>query len=373
MNSFEPGHLVSQKDFKSFIPSELNRKWRFTDPALLYQLSKADRALGQLDTFSELVDLDLYVTMHKTKEATLSSRIEGTRTHFEEVFLDVSAVSRERRDDWEEVKNYLTALEAALALSQRLPFSSRFIRAVHKPLMQGVRGERKLPGEFRSTQNWIGGSMPSNASFVPPPAHELPRLMGDLEKFANDDRDLIPGLVKTALLHYQFETIHPFLDGNGRVGRLLITTFLVERGLLRTPILYLSAYLERNRQQYYHHLSEVRTTGNLTAWLQFFLRGVEETANDGVATFREILKLERSMTERLRPLGARAARAHLAIRYLFRNPVITPLDLQPALDTTPATIYRLVTQLAELGILTPVATPTRQQYYAFNEYIHLFR
>ncbi len=373
MKDFTAGSFIRHDTYQAFMPTVINRRWTFSDPTLLEALSRADQALGRLDTFSELVDFQLYVKMHTTKEATLSSRIEGTRTNIEEALLTRPAISLERRDDWEEVNNYLAALQHALAIAEELPFSSRFIRQIHGVLMRGVRGEHKSPGEYRRSQNWIGGTSPSNARFVPPAAQHLDALMGDLENFANDDRHPLPVLLKIALIHYQFETIHPFLDGNGRLGRLLITTYLVDRKVLGSPILYLSAFLERNRQEYYLRLSAVRENNDLLGWLHFFLRGVEEVATDGVATFRAILELERQMPARLQSLRSRAANAQRIVQYLFQQPVFTSNDLEGVLDVTPATLYRLINDLEALGIIHPIPTPGRPQYYGFTEYINLFR
>jgi len=372
MDRFNAGNLVRQDTYKAFMPEIINRKWQIVDSDLLLQLSKADLALGRLDTFSELVDIELFVTMHLTKEATLSSKIEGTQTNFEEALMQESAIAKERRGDWREVRNYLDASHLAMELTKELPFSSRFIRRVHHMLMQGVRGQNKQPGQYRRSQNWIGGSSPSRAMFVPPPFQEVDRLMSDLENFANDDRNLLPDLVKAALIHYQFETIHPFLDGNGRIGRLLISSFLVERKVLGRPILYLSDFLERSRSDYYDRLSAVRERNDLKGWLMFFLEGVEKTASDGIETFRKSMALERSMPEHLRPLKGRASKAHLVVRQLFRNPIITVAEVSDLLKCTPSTGYRIVADLESISILRPIATGSRAQHYAFSEYISLF-
>ena len=214
--------------------------------------------------------------------------------------------------------------------------------------------------------------MPSTAAYVPPPAHEVNRLMGDLETFANRT-DRIPALIKAALIHYQFETIHPFLDGNGRVGRLLITTYLMDQAVLAQPILYISAYLEQNRQEYYRSLAGVRSAEGLTRWLLFFLHGVEVTARQGVDTFRRIIELERALPERLASLGSRAVRAQTTLRYMLREPIVSTTDLVSLLGVTASTVYRLINDLESLGLLRPVNSPGRTQYYAFTEYIDLFR
>lgn len=373
MEKFAAGRYVKQDAYKAFIPNPIDRRWEFKDAELNHLLSKADQALGRLDAFSQLVNIDLFLKMHLTKEAVLSSKIEGTQTNFEEALMDETAISKERRDDWEEVQNYIRAMKEALRLLPDLPFSTRFIRAIHEPLMQGVRGQHKQPGNFRSSQNWIGGSRPDNAAFVPPPHQEVNRLMGDLETFIHNSRHPLPDLLKAAIMHYQFETIHPFLDGNGRVGRLLITSYLVDSGSLQQPILYLSAYLEKNRSSYYQHLSAVREDNRLKEWLLFFLKGVVEVATQGVSTFRSITNLQKDMTDKLRPLGLRAANAHVVVNGLFQQPVVTVADVTKLLDTTQSTAYRLVNDLKEVGILSPINSPGRSQYYVYREYIGLFR
>ena len=242
MKSFKSGVQINQGYYKSFQPNEIFRDWLFDDMSMLNLLSKADRSLGRLDMYSEYVDIEHFIKMHIAKEATQSSKIEGTQTNIEDVFLSKEDVTSEKRNDWEEVQNYISAMNEAVLLLHSLPFSSRLIRQTHKILLQGVRGAGKLPGEYRSSQNWIGGASINDATFVPPNQDSLSALMSDLEKFANDEMLNIPDLIKIAIIHYQFETIHPFLDGNGRVGRLLITLYLVDKGILKKPILYLSDY-----------------------------------------------------------------------------------------------------------------------------------
>ena len=245
-------------------------------------LDKANRELGRLDMYSEYIpNIELFIGMYVLKQATLSSRIEGTQTNIEEALLTAEEVSPEKPNDWEEVRNYIGAMERAIGLLDDLPFSSRLIRQTHATLMQGVRGERKMPGEFRRSQNWIGGSNIQNALFVPPIHHEVEALMGDLENFAHADTYYFPELLRIALIHYQFETVHPFLDGNGRVGRLMIALYLVSKKILKRPVLYLSDFLERNRTLYYDNLMRVREKDDIGHWFKFFLAGVIETAQKG--------------------------------------------------------------------------------------------
>lgn len=231
-------------------------------------------------------------------------------------------ISPELRDDWQEVQNYIAAMNEAVNQLHRLPFSSRLIREAHKILMRGVRGQQKMHGDFRSSQNWVGGVTLNDALFVPPPHPEVPELMSDLEKFAHDELNPMPDLLKIALIHCQFETIHPFLDGNGRVGRLLITLYLVSKGILKQPILHLSDFFERNRQLYYDNLMRVHIHNDISQWFKFFLTGVIEIAKQGINTFDGILQLQKSMEQRLKPVGNRASDAMKVIVHMYTSPLV---------------------------------------------------
>ena len=278
MEKFTSGKYINQGYYKSFQPNTIHRDWILNDMEVIQLLSKADRHLGRLDMYSEYVNIDLFIRMHIAKEATQSSKIEGTQTNMEEAFLSKEEIAYEKRDDWEEVQNYISAMNEAVKLLHRLPFSSRLIKQTHKILLQGVRGEHKLPGEYRTSQNWIGGASISDATFIPPIHSSINEFISDLEIFANDEISPLPDLIKIAIIHYQFETIHPFLDGNGRVGRLLITIYLVSKGILKQPILYLSDFFEKNRMLYYDNLMRTRTHNDINQWLKFFLTGIIETA-----------------------------------------------------------------------------------------------
>ena len=271
MKNFEAGKKIYQGTYKSFQPEYINRKWTVENMELLNLLSQADRQLGRLDMYSEYIpNIDLFISMHVLKEATQSSKIEGTKTNIEDALLDWEDVNEEKRDDWEEVQNYISALNGAIDNLKKLPLSSRLIKETHKTLLEGVRGKHKLPGKFRTSQNWIGGASINDAIFIPPTYSSVNEYMGDLEKFAHNDEHYFPDLLKIALIHYQFETIHPFLDGNGRVGRLMITLYLVEKKILKKPILYLSDFFERNRTLYYDNLMRVREKNDLEQWFKFF-------------------------------------------------------------------------------------------------------
>lgn len=339
---------------------------------LLQLLSKADRFLGRLDMYSSYVDIEQYIRMHIAKEATTSSKIEGTQTNMQEVFLEKDEITIEKRDDWEEVQNYIDAMNNAVQQLHTLPFSSRLIKQTHKTLLQGVRGKHKLPGEYRSSQNWIGGASISDAVFIPPVHHSIPDLISDLEKFANDETNPLPDLLKIGIIHYQFETIHPFLDGNGRVGRLLITLYLVDKGILKKPILYLSDFFERNRSLYYDNLMRVRTHSDIVQWLKFFLTGVLEIAQKGVDTFDGILQLKKELEQKITQLGTRSADAQKIIHYLYERPIIDVSKVIVVTGKSKATAYKLIEELEKLNIIKEISGSKRNKLYLFKDYMALF-
>ena len=372
METFKAGAYQKQSSYRSFEPNHINRSWQITDMEVIQLLSKADRQLGRLDMYSEYVNIDLFIRMHIAKEATQSSKIEGTQTNMEEAFLSKEEISQEKRDDWEEVQNYISAMNEAVRLLHKLPFSSRLIKQTHKILLQGVRGNHKLPGEFRTSQNWIGGATLSDAVFIPPVHTSIGDLMSDIEKFANDELNPLPDLLKIAIIHYQFETIHPFLDGNGRVGRLLITLYLVSRGILKQPILYLSDFFEQNRMLYYDNLTRVRTHNDINQWLKFFLTGVIETAKKGVTTFNGIMQLQKILDTKIKSLGSRSGDARKVIDYLYTQPIIEVDKVEELIQKSNVTAYKLIANLEELDILKEISGAQRNKLYVFKDYLDLF-
>ena len=372
MKEFKSGNFINQGYYKSFQPNTINRKWHVDDMQLLNLLSKADRFLGRLDMYSEYVNIDLYLRMHITKEATQSSKIEGTQTNMEEAFLDKEDIAFEKRDDWVEVQNYIGAMNEAVQQLHRLPFSSRLIKQTHKILLDGVRGEHKLPGEYRSSQNWIGGATIGDATFIPPVHNSLAELMSDIEKFANDELNPLPDLLKIAIIHYQFETIHPFLDGNGRVGRLLITLYLVDKGILKQPILYLSDFFERNKSLYYDNLMRVRTHNDINQWLKFFLTGIIEISKNGVTTFDGILQLKKNLEIKLQTFGSRTKEAIKVVEYLYSQPIIDATRIKEITGKSPATNYKMLAEFERLEILKEISGGQRNKLYVFKEYLDLF-
>ena len=372
MDTYKSGNFINQGYYKSFQPNPINKDWMVNDMGVIKLLSKADRALGRLDMYSEYVNIDLFIAMHIAKEATQSSKIEGTQTNMEEAFLSKEDVSSEKKDDWEEVQNYIQAMNEAVKMLHTLPFSSRLIKQAHKILLQGVRGRNKIPGSYRTSQNWIGGATLNDAVFVPPTHKTVNDLMSDLEKFANDELNELPDLLKVALIHYQFETIHPFLDGNGRVGRLLITLYLVSKGILKKPILYLSDFFERNKQLYYDNLMRARTHNDLAQWFKFFLAGIIETSKKGAETFDGILQLQKTLDEKIKTLKSRSGDARRVIDYLFQRPVMDAHKVAEVTDKTMSTAYKLIESMESLGIIKEITGGQRGKLYSFGEYLRLF-
>jgi Fic family protein len=374
MKGFESGKWLNQRGYRSFEPARINRPWKFDEPRVLEALSRADRQLGRLDMFSEYApNLELFVQMHVTKEATESSRIEDTCTEIEEAILPEEEVREERRDDWREVNNYINAMGEAIGTLQKLPFSNRLIKEAHATLMSGARGERKTPGEFRVSQNWIGGSNPGNARFVPPVPENVPELMGDLEMFAHNTELHLPPLLKVAIMHYQFETIHPFLDGNGRIGRLMVPLYLVSQEILKQPVLYLSDYLERNRDEYYERLTRVREHNAMGDWLVFFLDGLSETAKQGVDTFNRILQFEKHWEAEIHSWKPQATAGIALFRHLFTHPVVDAKDVAKAADISAPTAYKLLDRFVEHGLLEEITGAKRGRLFLFRSYLQLFK
>lgn len=372
MNDFIAGQYMNQGYYKSFQPNFINKEWVIDDMEVFKLLSTADRQLGRLDMYSEHVNIELFISMHIAKEATQSSKIEGTQTNIEEAFLDKDEISIEKRNDWEEVQNYIEAMNNAVELLGKLPFSSRLIKMTHKILLQGVRGENRMPGEFRKSQNWIGGASINDAVFIPPVHTSVPELISDLENFANDLSNPLPDLLKIALIHYHFETIHPFLDGNGRIGRLLITIYLVSKGILKKPILYLSDFFERNRTLYYDNLMRVRTHNDLNQWFKFFLVGVIETSKNGVNTFENILQLQKDIENKIQLLKGRAIDGQKIVDYLYKNPVIRVSKVEQIIQKSNVSAYSLIASLEKLEILKEITGAQRGKLYVFENYLNIF-
>jgi Fic family protein len=340
------------------------------------RLSEADRALGRLDgSVQTLPNPDLFVYMYVRKEAVLSSQIEGTQSSLQDLLAaEAHVADAHRPKDVAEVVNYVRAMKHGLLRLAELPVSSRLIREIHAELLHGTRGSRLAPGELRNTQNWIGpvGCTLADATFVPPPPSEVPAALGALETFLHAQDDM-PLLVKIGLAHAQFETIHPFLDGNGRVGRLLITFLLCERGVLAKPVLYLSHYFKRQRSAYYQRLQAVRDTGDFEGWLCFFLQGVAEVGIEAAHTARRILELRethrRLITDRL---GRAAGNGHRVLDKLYEQPVVSVKDVQALLGTTFAGANQIVQRLVSLDVIREMTGQTRHRRFRYDAYVRLF-
>jgi Fic family protein len=311
--------------------------------------------------------------MHIKKEATTSSRIEGTNTNLEDVLINQHDINPERRDDREEVINYIKAINYSIDRCKEIGIVNRLIRETHGVLMQGVRGQNKNPGDYRTSQNWIGATL-RDAIYIPPHHDDVANLMADFEKFLHAEDIHTPHLIRIAMLHYQFETIHPFLDGNGRMGRLLITLYLVDKGLMVKPALYLSDFFEHNRSHYYDNLHRVRTHNDMGQWLKFFLAGVIETANNSIETFRNILALKQKMEKDVLPrFGIRQKKAIEMLDYLYRQPATTINILSKELKMNYGTCNRIVSDLVKANVLKDLNLGIKDRWFMWDDYVACFR
>ena len=371
-------YIKQPTGYRAFIPSPLP-----PDPpvalsgALQVQLSRADRAVGRLDGSVEILpNPDLFIFMYVRKEAVLSSQIEGTQSSLTDLLAAEAELTGNRAaaGDVGEVINYVGAMNHGLSRLAELPISVRLIKEIHERLMRGVRGSHLTPGETRTTQNWIGPGECSlaDATFVPPPPHQVATLLGDLERFLHT-QDELPMLIKIGLAHAQFETIHPFLDGNGRVGRLLISFLLTEKRVLLKPVLYLSHYFKRYRQEYYDRLQAVRDHGDWESWLMFFLKGVEEVSNEAIETSRRILSLrEEHRASVTAHFGRAAGKGHLVLEQLYLRPIVSVADVREITGTTYAAANQLVARFVECGILMDITGFARNRLFRHEPYVRLF-
>ena len=371
---FKSGTYKNQFQYRSFLPSKINHQWTWDDPRINLLLEKAAQTLGELNAFSRIVpNVDLFIRMHILKEANTSSRIEGTKTDIEDVVLDESSVFPEKRDDWQEVQNYVQAMNEAIKQLENLPLSLRLIRNTHRILMTNVRGKHKTPGEFRTSQNWIGGSSLADAAFIPPHKDDMSDLLDDFEHFLYNDRIVVPHLIRCAIAHYQFETIHPFQDGNGRIGRLLITLYLVSNHLLIKPTLYLSDFFERHRGAYYDSLTRVRDSNDLGQWVRFFLEAVMETAEKGKTTFAQILNLHTNIESELMNLGKKTDNARKLLKHLYQSPVVSVKQVESILGVKYYSANELIKTLVEINILEETTGYSRNRVFMFKRYIDVFK
>lgn len=367
-------NLSGEMAYQSFVPSPLPP----TPPIeisedILEQLIKANSQLAILESVATRIpDVDLFVSMYVRKEALMSSQIEGTQATLEDV-LDPLIEDNTNRNV-ADVVNYIKATEYAIRRLHELPLCNRLLKETHAILMEGVRGQEKNPGEFRCSQNWIGGkgSTLRNAKYIPPSPDDMTEAMSDLEKYINAD-DRLDGLIRAALIHYQFETVHPFLDGNGRIGRLLITLFLMEKKILTTPALYISYFLKKNRVEYYDRMTEVRNKGNYEQWVKFFLQALAESAKDAIAAIDELTALHDKNVDLVAGMGRASKNAMLVFRYLEANPIIEIGKTAEALGITFGTASNVVERLSSAGILEQTTTGRRNRTFAYKDYLAILR
>ena len=373
------GQYVKQiNGYRAFIPSALPPSPAIQNTGEVQTLlSAADRALGRLDgSIQTLPNPDLFVLMYVRKEAVLSSQIEGTQSSLHDILeAEAKMLAPQRRASAQEVVNYIRAMDAGISGLDELPVSVRLIRRIHAELLRGVRGSHLTPGELRSTQNWIGpyGCTLEEAVFVPPPPHIVPSALGNLENFVHQKDDL-PPLLKIGLIHAQFETIHPFLDGNGRLGRLLITFLLTEWGILQKPVLYLSHYFRRHQQTYYDLLQSVRDTGDWESWIVFFLQGVDQVSVEATETARRILLLrEEHRSTVTEQFGYTAGNGHRVLDHLYEQPIVSVNDVREIIGTTYPAANDLVARLVKCNILQEFTGQARNRAFRYQRYIDLFQ
>lgn len=375
IEKFKAGSYRNQGDFKSFIPSPICEDWKWSDRRMNHLLAEANKELGTLNAYSELVpDIDTYIRMHIQVEANKSNRIEGTNTSIEEDMMHIEDIDPERRDDAQEVNNYIAAMNHGIKRIQEdgFPFTTRLMREMHEILLQGVRGEHKTPGEFRTSQNFIGGTMPENAVYVPPAVPDMNGLLSDFDRFMNRDDDL-PTLVRVAMIHYQFETIHPFLDGNGRIGRLSIPLFLLAQKELSKPCFYISDYFEQHRTEYYDALQNVRLKNDMLGWLCFFLQASIQTAQTAKKKFRNAIQQVKTYDGYLARKRTSTESLTKIIGEMYSKPVATVNDLVALTGLSGQTVNTCMSILCQDNIVQEITGNRRNRVFSLYDYINVFR
>ena len=365
----------NQYNYKSFLPNIINKSFVWEDRKINILLEKANLELGKLESFSNFIpDIDFFISMHIWKEAIKSSKIEWTKTEFDELFLDKEDVKTlEERNDIEEVRNYIEALNLWIKELQKLPMTFRLFSLIHKTLLKWVRWEYKNPWEIRKSQNWIWWSNLTNAFFIPPHQDDLDELIKDFELFLHNDSLEIPELIKIALAHYQFETIHPYLDGNGRIWRLMIILYLIDKKIISKPVLYISDFFERNKWGYYDALTIARSSNDIEHFIKFFLTWVIETCESSISTFQSILELKKDIESKIILLWAKSEKAVKMFNYLFSDPIVSSHDIIKLLWVTPATANSFIKLFIEMWVLIELTWYKRHKIFAFENYLKLFR
>jgi Fic family protein len=374
LEEYKAGEYKQGNGYKAFLPSKINYNWGWDDTKLDSLLAEANRQIGELNAYSLLLpNVDLYIKMHVKIEANKSSKIEGTRTTIEEDLSDLQDINPEKRDDWEEVQNYVKATNYGIdRINNGFPVCNRLIRDIHKILLNGVRGEKKTPGEFRISQNWIGGTMPSTAAYVPPLVEDLADCLKDLELFINNEEIDTPDLIKIAIIHYQFESIHPFLDGNGRIGRLLIPLYLQSKKYLDNPCLYISFFFEKNRDLYYQKLNDVRIKNDIIGWIKFFLEGIIETVKIAKEKFKKVVELTKKVDTQITDLKVKYDNAKKIIDYFYDEPYSTRKKISEALEMPESTVNGVINELKSANIIKETTGYSRNQIFVFSEYVEIF-
>lgn len=375
LENFISGEYKNQSGYKSFTPSYINKIWTWDDSELNILLENANRELGSLNSYSDLIpNIDIYIKLHLKTEAHKSSKIEGTKTSMEEDLMKVEDVSPEKRNDRIEVQNYINAINEGIIriVDDNFPLSSRLIRELHCILLQGVRGEKRTPGEFIKSQNWIGGSAPSNAVFVPPHHSEAYDLISDMEFFLNDDSVQVPTIMKIGIAHYQFETIHPFLDGNGRIGRLIIPLYLLNKKVLSKPCFYISDFFERNKTEYYDSLTRVRTNNDIISWIKFFLKGVIETSESTKNKFHKVVNLVNSYRALEYEIPGKSRNIAKVLDCFYNDPILSINDLVEETRLSRTAITSIVNNLYKKKIVEEITGYQRNKLFLLTEYFKIF-
>lgn len=374
ISQFQAGKFqsIDAYNYQYFLPKLINHKFEIDSGNLQVQLEKSTRLLGELNAMARMVpNIDLFIMSFISNEAAQSSKIEGTQTELDDTFKAENDISVEQKDDWLEVRLYIDTIKNAIEKLDELPISVRLIKQMHKTLLSSGRGKNKMPGEFRTSQNWIGGTNINNADFIPPHPNLVYKLMSDLEKFLHEQNS-VPDIIKIAIIHYQFETIHPFLDGNGRIGRILIPLYLVNKGLLSKPLFYMSTFFEANKDDYYKKLMDVRLNNGFSDWIMFFLKGVEQTARHSIETLMAILELKKSLTKKIQnESGNRSSNNLRLFEMLFETPFIQVSQARERLDVSSTTAKYVVDDLVKMEVLHELTNNKRNRLFAFKPYLSI--